>query len=62
MNNPIPHTGIFHTPESHTELIDWICQMSGGERMAAMTAAHMALNLAHAKVEELLAEVAADAR
>lgn len=54
MKNPIPYTGMFHTPDSHTDLMDWIGQHSGTERMIAMVAAHMALNLAHAKVEEML--------
>ena len=45
--NPIPYNGLFHTPESAQELIDWISRLSGSERVVAMTAAYMALNLAH---------------
>ena len=62
MKNPIPHCGLFATPESWDELMTWIEAHSGGEKTAALVAAHMALNLAHERVEALLGEVAADAR
>lgn len=52
MDNPVPYTGLFATPADHTELIDYIGRFSGSERMVAMTAAHMALNLAHKLVAE----------
>lgn len=51
-NNPIPYTGVFHTPANQTELMDWISQHSGSERHIAMTAACMAFNLAYTLVEE----------
>lgn len=51
-NNPIPYTGIFHTPANQTELMEWISQHSGSERHVAMTAACMAFNLAYTLVEE----------
>lgn len=54
MDNPIPHCGLFATPQNWSDLMDWIERHSGGEKIAAITAAHMALNLAHAKVEGLL--------
>lgn len=62
MKNPVPQCGLFATPESWSELMNWIERQSGGEKTAAMVAAHMALNLAHAKVEELMDQIAADAR
>ena len=37
---------LFHTPASVDELMAWVMKNSGGERVAAMTAAGMALNLA----------------
>ena len=56
MENPIPFTSIFATPADHSELIDWVSNYSGSERVAAMTAAHLALNLAHKMVERAIAE------
>lgn len=58
MANPIPYCGLFDTPGSWSDLMDWIELHSGGEKTAALVAAHMALNLAHAKVEEVLAATA----
>lgn len=52
MQNPIPRTGFFATPESYTELINYISSMTGPERALAMTIAHMSLNLAHSMVEQ----------
>jgi hypothetical protein len=51
-NNPIPYTGVFHTPANQTELMEWITQHTGPERSVAMTAACMAFNLAYTLVEE----------
>lgn len=51
-NNPIPYTGVFHTPANQTELMEWITQHTGPERSIAMTAACMAFNLAYTLVEE----------
>ena len=53
MQNPIPYTGFFATPDSYTDLINYVGQFNGSERAVAMTAACMALNLAHNLVEEL---------
>ena len=52
MNNPVPYTGLFATPQDHTALMEYISQYSGTERTAAIVAAHMALNLAHKLVAE----------
>lgn len=38
--------GFFHTPESWSELNDWLENLSGSERAMATTAAVMAWNLA----------------
>lgn len=47
MINPINKCGVFDTPTSYADLLQWCEQLSGGEKTAAITAAHMALNLAH---------------
>ena len=52
MQNPIPYTGFFATPDSYTDLIEYLEQFNGSERAVAMTAACMALNLAHRLVEQ----------
>ena len=52
-HNPIPFTGLFHTPANGTELMEWVGRLSGSERTVAMTAACMALNLAHTQVAHL---------
>jgi hypothetical protein len=51
-DNPIPYTSIFHTPENSTELMEWIGDLDGTSRTAAMTAACMALNLSHKLVNK----------
>jgi len=52
MTNPIPKNGLFDTPTSAQDLIDWCQLMSGSERTVAITAAMMALNLAHYLVDQ----------
>jgi hypothetical protein len=52
VTNPIPKTGIFATPESYQELVDYVCRFNGSERALAMTIACMSLNLAHKLVED----------
>jgi hypothetical protein len=52
-HNPIPFTGLFHTPADSTELFSWVAELNGSERNAAMRAACMALNLAHTQVAHL---------
>ena len=42
---------LFHTPASTEELLDWIENLNGEERIAAMTAAMMAWILASELVE-----------
>jgi len=42
---------LFHTPDSTEELMEWIERLNGQERIAAMTAAMMAWNLASELVE-----------
>lgn len=51
MQNPIPHSSLFDTPTTPQDLIDWCMLHSGGERVVALTAAQMALNLAHHLVD-----------
>ena len=36
--------GMGHTPKSVMEVTDWIMNLNGGERVAAMTAAYMMYN------------------
>ena len=53
MKNPIPRCNFFATPVDADALMEYIGSMTGPERAVAMTAAMMALNLAHQLVEEL---------
>jgi hypothetical protein len=52
VQNPIPKTGFFATPESYQELIDYLDRFNGSEKALAMTIACMSLNLAHKLVED----------
>ena len=54
MKNPIQKNGFFATPDSMQALEDQIMSFTGQERMVAMTAALMALNLASKLVVEEL--------
>jgi len=54
MKNPIQKNGFFATPDSMQALEDQIMRFTGQERMVAMTAALMALNLASKLVDEEL--------
>ena len=54
MKNPIQKNGFFATPDSMQALEDQIMSFTGSERMIAMTAALMALNLASKLVDEEL--------
>ena len=47
MQNPINQCNLFGTPTSYNDLLEWCEQHTGGEKVAAITAMHMALNLAH---------------
>jgi len=51
VNNPIPKTGLFATPESLEQLMEYCQRFSGQERIIAITVATMALNLSHELVE-----------
>jgi hypothetical protein len=52
VNNPIPKTGLFATPESLDQLMEYCQRFNGQERIIAITVATMALNLAHELVED----------
>jgi hypothetical protein len=52
VENPIPKTGLFATPESFDQLMEYCQRFSGQERIIAITVATMALNLAHKVVED----------
>ena len=52
VNNPIPKTGLFATPESLDQLMEYCQRFNGQERTIAITVATMALNLAHELVEK----------
>ena len=54
MKNPIQKNGLFDTPTSAQDLIDWCMLMSGSERTVAITAAMMALNLASRLVDQAI--------
>lgn len=52
VQNPIPRTGFFATPETYQDLIDYIDRFNGSEKALAMTIACMSLNLAHKLVND----------
>ena len=52
MQNPIPKTGLFATPESLDQLMEYCQRFNGQERIIAITVATMALNLAHDLIEQ----------
>jgi hypothetical protein len=52
VENPIPKTSLFATPESFEQLMEYCQRFSGQERLIAITVATMALNLAHDTVEK----------
>ena len=52
MNNPIPSNAMFDTPTTAEDLLDWCMLHTGSERVIAITAAQMALNLARHLVNE----------
>jgi len=51
VENPIPKTGLFATPESLDQLMEYCQRFNGQERIIAITVATMALNLSHDLVE-----------
>jgi len=52
VKNPIPKTGLFATPESLDQLMEYCQRFNGQERIIAITVATMAINLAHELVEK----------
>jgi hypothetical protein len=52
VNNPIPKSGLFATPESTDALTAYIEQMNGSERALAYTIAMMTFNLSNKLVED----------
>ena len=52
VKNPIPKTGMFATPESLDQLMEYCQRFNGQERIIAITVATRALNLAHELVEK----------
>jgi len=52
MQNKIKGTPIFATPSSMDDLMDYIEKFNGGEKMAGMTCAMMAWNLACSLVND----------
>lgn len=61
MKNPINECGLFGTPTSYNDLLQWCENFSdGGERIAAITAMHMALNLAHHIVQRAIEQDGAE--
>lgn len=53
-HNPINECRLFSTPTTYADLIEWCEQHTGSEKVAAITAAHMALNLAHHIINEAM--------
>lgn len=56
MINPINECKLFATPTSYNDLLQWCEEMTGGEKVAAIHAMHMALNLAHHIVQNAINE------
>ena len=54
MKNPIPHTGLWTTPESVDQLFEYCNRFSGSEKTVALNIAMMALNLAHKLTQQVL--------
>jgi hypothetical protein len=52
VENPIPKTGLFATPDSLDQLMEYCQRFTGQERIIAITVATMALNLSHKLVED----------
>ncbi len=52
--NPINECKLFDTPTSYNDLLRWCESMSGSEKVVAITAMHMALNLAHHIVQQAI--------
>lgn len=59
MKNPIDSNNMFDTPTSTQDLLDWCMLHTGSERIIAITAAQMALNLAKYLVDQQRAKEAA---
>ena len=51
MNNPIPHTGLWHTPETLEELYNMVDEYTGEQKALAMHIMMLTLNAAHRQVE-----------
>ena len=51
MNNPIPHTGLWHTPATLEELYDMVDEYTGEQKALAMHIMMLTLNAAHRQVE-----------
>ena len=54
IKNPINACNLFATPTRYNDLLEWCEQHTGGEKVAAITAMHMTLNLAHDIVQQTL--------
>jgi hypothetical protein len=52
VNNPIPNSKMFVTPESEQALYDRIEQLSGSEKALAYQIAMMTFNLSHKLVQD----------
>jgi hypothetical protein len=52
--NPINQCNLFNTPTNYNDLLEWCEQHTGGEKVVAVTAMHMALNLAHHIINEAM--------
>ena len=52
MDNPVPYTGRFKTPENLTELIEHCCDLHESQRSAALNAVFLAMNLSHKLVKQ----------
>ena len=56
MNNPIPRSGFFATPDSIDDLQEYVSQFNGAELRVAMLVMMMTMNTCNKIVEESLAE------
>lgn len=56
MENPIPKSNLFYTPENLQELMDYIEDFSGSDKALAYTIAMMTMNACSLVVDKMIEE------
>lgn len=56
MENPIPKSNLFYTPENLQELMDYIEDFSGSDKALAYTIAMMTMNACSQMVDNMMEE------